>query len=67
MTEPTKTDIARPMPRPTAQVAMYVEALGPETAMLFLLRFGGAELHSPEDPRSDSNRPIRTAIHTAAA
>jgi hypothetical protein len=42
---------ARPMPNPTAQVAPYVEALGLELAVEFLLQFGGAELHFAADPR----------------
>ncbi len=33
------------MPRASAQVAPYVECLGPEMAVEFLLRFGGAELY----------------------
>lgn len=36
---------SRPMPRPTAQVELYVEALGAETAVRFLLKFGGGELY----------------------
>lgn len=38
------TALHRPMPRPTAQVEPYVEAMGAETAVTFLLAFGGAEL-----------------------
>jgi DNA-binding NarL/FixJ family response regulator len=38
---------ARPMPRASAQVAPYVECLGSELAVQFLLRFGGAELYIP--------------------
>lgn len=38
------TGVARPMPRPTAQVEPYVKALGPELAVIFLLHYGGAEL-----------------------
>lgn len=45
MTKPTGTQIARPMPRPTAQVEPYVKALGPELAVVFLLHYGGAELY----------------------
>ena len=43
----------RPMPRPTAQVAMFVEALGPDSAVRFLLRFGGAELYQGPISRPD--------------
>lgn len=45
-----KTAIARPMPRPTAQVAPYVEALGADMAVRFLLAFGGAEMSMAADP-----------------
>ncbi|KPQ07729.1 MAG: Sigma-70, region 4 [Rhodobacteraceae bacterium HLUCCA12] len=41
----TGTGVARPMPRPTAQVAPYVKALGAELAVTFLLHYGGAELY----------------------
>lgn len=44
-------DIARPFPNPTAQVAPYVEVLGMDLAVDFLLRFGGAELALSKDPR----------------
>ena len=32
-------------PRPTAQVAPFVDALGMDGAVTFLLAFGGAELY----------------------
>lgn len=41
-------------PRPPAQVAPYVEALGVELAIRFLLEFGGAELYLSEDPKGRS-------------
>ncbi len=41
-------------PRPTAQVQMFVDALGTEGAVEFLLAFGGAELYLPQSPRPDS-------------
>lgn len=44
------TALHRPIPRPTAQVEPYVEALGAETAVTFLLAFGGAELTIAEEP-----------------
>lgn len=37
-------------PRTPAQVAVYVEALGEEDAIDFLLRFGGADLTIPKSP-----------------
>ncbi|WP_323005437.1 helix-turn-helix domain-containing protein [Pseudorhodobacter sp.] len=42
---------ARPMPKPTAQVAVYVEILGVDLAVTFLLAFGGAELHLAQNPK----------------
>ena len=48
-------ELARPMPRPTAQVAPYVDALGAETAVIFLLTYGGAELYISDDPKGRSS------------
>ena len=42
---------ARPMPKPTAQVAPFFDVLGPELTVQFLLQFGGAELHFAHDPK----------------
>lgn len=41
-------------PKPTAQVEPFVNVLGPDLAVRFLLRFGGAELDIPQSPRPDS-------------
>lgn len=41
-------------PRPPAHVEPYVKALGVETAVKFLLHFGGAELYIPRDPKGAS-------------
>jgi hypothetical protein len=41
------TAIARPYPRPTAQVEPYVRALGTELAMRFILTFGGSSTYIP--------------------
>lgn len=49
-----KTAQSRPMPRPTAQVAPYVEILGSDLATEFLLRFGGAALYLANDPKGKS-------------
>ncbi len=45
---------ARPMPKPTAQVAPYVDCLGPELAVTFLLAYGGGELYLARDPKGRS-------------
>lgn len=42
------------LPKPTAQVAPYVEVLGTDLAVEFLLTFGGAEIYITADPRSRS-------------
>jgi hypothetical protein len=41
-------------PRPTAQVQPFVDALGVDGAVTFLLAFGGAELYLPQNPRPTS-------------
>ena len=43
-----------PRPKATAQVAPYVEALGPDLAVRFLLEFGGAELSIADSPKARS-------------
>lgn len=45
---------ARPLPKPTAQVQAYVDAMGPELAVTFLLAFGGAEMAVPDSPNGRS-------------
>lgn len=45
---------ARPMPKPTAQVEAYVQAMGPELTVTFLLAYGGAELAIPDAPTGRS-------------
>ncbi len=47
--------IARPMPRPTAQVAAYVEVLGADLAVQFILQFGGAQLYLADAPKGKSD------------
>lgn len=41
-------------PRPPAHVQPYVDALGPERALAFLLHFGGADLYIPARPTGRS-------------
>lgn len=50
----TGTALARPMPQPTAQVRPYVEALGPDLAVLFLIELGGAEVYLSVSPKGKS-------------
>ena len=45
---------ARPMPKPTAQVAPYVECLGAELAVTFLPAYGGGEVYLARDPKGRS-------------
>jgi hypothetical protein len=47
-------DLAFPMPKPTAQVEAYVEVLGVDLAIDFILMFGGADLYLPNDPKGGS-------------
>ena len=47
-------EVARPMPKPTAQVAPYFEVLGADLTVQFLLQFGGAELYLSRDPKGRS-------------
>ena len=48
-------EVARPMPKPTAQVAPYFEVLGADLTVQFLLQFGGAGLYLAIDPKGRSN------------
>ncbi len=48
------TDLARPMPRLTAQVEPFVTVLGAELSVQFLLQFGGAELYLAKNPQGRS-------------
>lgn len=41
-------------PRPPAHVQAYVDLLGPELAITFLLTFGGAELYLAASPKGRS-------------
>jgi hypothetical protein len=43
------------MPRPTAQAAPYVEVLGAELAVTFLLAYGGAEMTLADDPKGQAS------------
>lgn len=43
-------ELARPMPRPPAQVEPYFTALGLDVTVTFLLTFGGAELSLSRNP-----------------
>lgn len=51
------TALARAMPRPPVQVAPYVEALGADLAVTFLLTYGGAEMTMSAAPAN--------AVHVA--
>ena len=51
MSDAKKTEVARVMPRPTAQVAPYMEVPGAELTVIFLMTYGGAELYLANDPK----------------
>lgn len=54
-------------PRAPAHVAPYVDALGPETAIRFLLEFGGAELYIAASPKGRSRMVAVIGVEGAAA
>ena len=57
----------RPYPKPTAQVAPYVEALGFDMAITFLLQFGSAELYLTPTPKGRSEFEALVGPERAAA
>lgn len=61
------TALARPMPKPTAQVQPYVEALGPELAVLFLIEHGGAEVYLTARPKGKSRAEALVGTEGMAA
>ncbi len=48
------SELGRPMPKPTAQVASFLKVMGPELTVKFLLQRGGAQLYLPADPNGRS-------------
>lgn len=58
---------AAPMPKPTAQVAVYVDVLGADLAVTFLLTFGGAELHLAQNPRGQGQVEAVVGLERARA
>ncbi len=54
-------------PRPPAQVAAYVEVLGIDGAVEFLLAFGGAELYVAANPKGRGEFERRFGAERAAA
>lgn len=55
------------LPRTPAQVAPYVEVLGIEGAIAFLLEFGGAEIYLTTNPGSRSRVVDLVGRHKAVA
>lgn len=60
-------DLARPIPRPTARVAAYVEVLGAELTVQFLLTYGGAELYLANDPKGRASHEALLGYDKAKA
>tara|TARA_R110002073_G_scaffold307957_1_gene477822 strand:- start:154 stop:528 length:375 start_codon:yes stop_codon:yes gene_type:complete len=58
---------ARVMPKPSAQVAVYVDVLGAELAVTFLLTFGGAELYLAQNPKGRSQVEAVVGFDKASA
>lgn len=54
------------MPKPTAQVEAYVDAMGPDLAVKFLLAFGGAELAIPDAPTGRTAHEVLIGPEAAA-
>ena len=50
----TMSERAQHSPKPTAQVAPYVEVLGIDGTVDFLLEFGGAEIYLTTSPKTKS-------------
>ena len=50
-----KTEVARAMPRPIAQLAAYVDILGPELTVTVLMTYGGAEMYLAADPKGHAS------------
>ena len=48
------SEVARLRPKPTAQVEPFVEALGYDEAVTFLMHFGGAGLYLAKSPKGRS-------------
>ena len=67
MSDAKKTEVARAMPRPTAQVPPYVEVLGTELAVTFLMTYGGAELSLAADPKGHSSHEALLGYDKAKA
>jgi hypothetical protein len=57
----------RPCPPPPAQIAPFVQALGLEAAVRFLMTFGGAPLDLPSDPRGRSRAEAHLGRETVIA
>lgn len=56
---------ARSFPKPPAQAEIYVETLGTDMTIEFLLKFGGAELYIPEAPQGRSRLTALIGIEKA--
>lgn len=63
MTEASQSD----HPRPPAHVQPYVDALGADLALAFLLHFGGADLYIPANPTARSELVSVVGVEGAQA
>ncbi|WP_457650346.1 terminase gpP N-terminus-related DNA-binding protein [Profundibacter sp.] len=54
----TKTSLVTTHPKPPAQIEAYVEVLGVDLTVEFLLSFGGAELYIGKNP-GDKSRLVK--------
>ncbi|MDQ7070725.1 MAG: helix-turn-helix domain-containing protein [Rhodobacterales bacterium] len=63
----TATALVPAYPRPPAQIDVYVEILGVELTVEFILAFGGAELHLSRDPKGKSRLEALVGYERAKA
>ncbi|MEM7667731.1 MAG: helix-turn-helix domain-containing protein [Pseudomonadota bacterium] len=57
----------RTMPKPDAHLQVYVDILGIDGAVKFLLEFGGAEMYFPANPKGNSELARVMGIEKARA
>ncbi|MFK7753662.1 MAG: hypothetical protein AB8B51_14040 [Sedimentitalea sp.] len=54
MTVPARSGFRATPPKPPADIAPYMDVLGQDLTVQFLLKFGGAELYTPSNPKGQS-------------
>lgn len=68
MTDPARNTLpSAPYPKPTAQVETYVDVLGTDLTIDFLLTFGGAPLYIADNPGEGSELVALIGVEKAKA